>query len=303
MKRWRFSLPLAAAAMVAACAVESGEQEAAVASEMSTAADEAALEQLRADYVTHYNMHHAPVVADMFTDSAFALWANGSVAEGKPEVLASLEADMAGTPTLDLSTGDVMVLGDNAVARGSYSVNMTPQGAAAVTLTGNYLTQFRRVNGEWKISGLIGNYNAPPPPGLPTPPEDEAPPDDGTMGELVAAYTQAFNAGDAVALAALYTEDAVAGFTNRPIVEGRGAIQTALGEIITPGATIEIHDVGTMDLGDGWAIDGGWYMVNATADTGSIQQGGIYMLLARRAEDGTWKVHWSVNNGQPTPAG
>jgi uncharacterized protein (TIGR02246 family) len=288
--------------MLAACAAETGEQEAAVASEMTTAADEAALEQLRADYVTHYNMHHASVVADMFTDSAFALWADGSVAEGKPELLASLEADMAGTPTLDLTTGDIMVLGDNAVARGGYSVNVTPAGAAAMTLAGNYMTYFQRVDGAWKISGVISNYSAPPPPGLPTPPEEEPPPDNGTMADLAAAYTQAFNAGDAAALAALYTEDAVVSFTDSPFTEGRAAIQTALGANITPGATIEIHDVGTMDLGDGWSLDGGWYRVNATAETGKVQQEGIYMSLVRRAEDGSWKIHWGVVNGQTTPA-
>lgn len=288
--------------MLAACAPEAAEQEAAAASETSTAVDEAALEQVRADYVTHYNMHHASVVADMFTDSAFALWADGSVAEGKPEVLTSLEADMAGKPTLDLTTGDMMVFGDNAVARGGYSVIVTPEGASAMTLAGNYLTYFQRVNGEWKIGGLMGNYNAPPPPGMPTPPQDEPPPDNGTMADLNAALTQAFNAGDAAALAALFTEDAVVGFANRPISEGRAAIQTALGEMITPGATLELHDVGTMDLGDGWALDGGWYMLNATADTGAIHQGGIYLSLVRRAEDGTWKIHWSVVNGQPTPA-
>src|SRR3970040_1948271 len=97
------------AGLAAACAQEAAEQATAEpAAEMS--ADETALEQLRADYVTHYNLHHAPMVAEMFTDSAYFLAADGSVQEGRAAVQASLEAAMAGLPTLSLTTGETLVL-------------------------------------------------------------------------------------------------------------------------------------------------------------------------------------------------
>ena len=304
----RFPIVLLAGVLCAACAAEPDQQEAEGAAEVAEpSADEAALEQLRADYVAHYNQHHASIVADMFTDSAFGLWADGTVDMGKPAILADLEEDMAASPTLALETGDVLVFGDHAVARGAYNVSLTPPGATALTLAGSYLTHFSKTADAWKINGVITNLNAPPPEGLP--PADtgamEPPPEDGTMKELGAQWSQHYAAGDWAALAGLYTEDAVVAFSEGPPLEGRAAIQARFTERSTPltGRQIEIHDVGTLDLGGGWALDGGWFTVTATTSDGRMTQEGTYMHLLRQQPDGTWKIHWAVSNGHMQPAG
>jgi uncharacterized protein (TIGR02246 family) len=304
----RFPIVLLAAVIGVACAAEPDQQEAQGAAEVAEpSADEAALEQLRADYVTHYNQHHAAIVADMFTDSAFGLWADGTVTMGKPAFLADLEQEMASAPTLGLQTGDVMVFGDYAVSRGTYDVTFTPPGATAITLAGSYLTHFEKSADAWKINGVITNLNAPPPEGLPAADtaETEPPPEDGTMKELGAQWSRHYAAGDWAALAAMYTEDAVVAFTEAPALEGRAAIQARFTE--RSGALterqIQIHDVGTLDLGGGWALDGGWYTVTATSPEGPMTQEGTYMHLLRQQPDGTWKIHWAVSNGHMTPAG
>ena len=69
------------------------------------------------------------------------------------------------------------------------------------------------------------------------------------------------------------------------------------------GQQIEIHDVGTLDLGGGWALDGGWFVVTATTPDGPMAQEGTYMNLVRQQPDGTWKIHWAVSNGHMRPAG
>lgn len=301
----RYPILLLAGLFVAACAETQPEDADAASAQVADAsADEAALEQLRADYVTHYNAHHPAVVAGMFTDSAFGLWADGQVTMGKPAIQAALEADMAGSPTLSLETGDVMVFGDHAVARGSYSVSLTPEGAGALSLAGSYITHFVKADGQWKINGVLSNYDAAPPAGVPTAElTGDPPPDEGTLAELATAYTQSMNAGDWAGVAALYTEDATVAFSNGPALQGRAAIQARLAETFTGGApTIEIHDVGTVDVGDGYVVDGGWFTLNATTAEGAITQTGTYMSLARRDADGSWKIHWSVSNGQPKPA-
>ncbi|HEX6308546.1 MAG TPA: nuclear transport factor 2 family protein [Longimicrobiales bacterium] len=271
----------------------------------AASADEAAIEQLRADYVSHYNQHHPDVVAGMFTDSVYALWADGTVNMTRSEVQASLTQDMEATPTLTLETGDVMVFGDNAVARGSYTVNLTPPGAAPVALSGSYITHFTRVDGAWKINGLASNYDTiPPAAAVPEPAVDEPPPppEEGTMDDVVAAYTTLLAAGDWAGLANLYTDDAVVAFSNAPPLQGRSAVQARFAEQFTGPASIEVHDVGTLDLGGGFALDGGWYTLNATTSDGAISQSGAYLNLMRQQADGSWKIHWSVSNGQPTPA-
>ncbi|MEX2283192.1 MAG: DUF4440 domain-containing protein [Gemmatimonadota bacterium] len=303
----RLTALLAAGLFLSACAGDASEDQTAAAD--SASADQAAIEQIRADYVTHYNAHHASIVADLFADSAFVLWADGNVNLSKPEILANLEADMAASPTLGLETGEVMIFGDNAVGRGSYNVSMTPPGATApVTIAGNYMTHFQKVNGTWKINGVASNFNAPPPAGTMTTDTAQGapPPDEGTMTALKDAYAAAVAAANWTALANLYTDSAVVGFTESPLLQGRAAVQARFTENFA-GVTapkIEIHDVGTIDFGNGWALDGGWYIFNFTAPApaGKTAQPGAYLSLLRQQPDGSWKIHWSIVNGQPRPA-
>jgi len=302
--RLRLMLPIVIAGLVIGCGGESGGEAAAdaEAAEMAApSADELALEQVRADYVTHYNLHHASMVADLFSDSSVFLQADGGIYEGKDGITASLEATMAGSPTLSLETTETMVVGDQAVAIGAYTVQTTAPEVGAVNMAGTYLTHFHRENDAWKISAVITNYNAPPPAGLPagTAP-DEAPPDNGTLEDVVSAYVQHFNLGHPDMVAALYTDDARVSFSNDVLLEGKAAVQAALAERMATGSPkIEIHDVATMELGDGWLLDGGWYRLTATPPEGSITQEGTYMTLVRTMPDGTRKIHWSVTNGQP----
>jgi uncharacterized protein (TIGR02246 family) len=290
------------AVLVLACGGDGAEQGAGDAGAEATptaAGDDAAIDELRSDYVEHYNLHHASVVADLYADSAVFLAADGSVMDGKAAILAALEQQMAGSPTIELNAQDRMTFGNNAVVLGTYQVNTTPEGAEAMTLSGHYMSHFSRMDGGWKINLVITNYDSPPPAGLPAAePMTEAPPDDGTLTDLVRAWTAHFNAGHVDSVAALYTADAKASFADRDMVEGQSAIAAALSEGQTAGSTITIHDVATMDLGNGYALDGGWYEISAG---GSVQQTGTYMLLAHQ-ENGAYRIRWHVSNGHAPAA-
>ena len=52
--------------------------------------DGAAIRALVGDIVLHYNMHHASMVADFYTDDAVVLGANGSVLRSREDRVASL---------------------------------------------------------------------------------------------------------------------------------------------------------------------------------------------------------------------
>ena len=304
--KFRPTLPIFVGLAVASCAGETGDATAEIemaepAVEVAVSADEAALEDLRATYAEHYNMNHASMVADLYADDALTLLADGSVNEGKEAITAGLEAAMASSPTLDLTTGATMVFGDWAVARGAYGVDMTPEGAEAISTSGHYMTVFSRQADAWKIQFVITNYDAVPPEGFPAAEgEAEPPPEEGTMSDLVAAYEEHFNAGHAAMVAGLYTEDAVSALSNLPLAEGRAAIEVLMGERFAMGSPqLVLHDIGTLELGDGWAVDGGWYELNATSEEGDVTQIGNYMLLCRQQEDGSWAIHWAVSNGLP----
>jgi uncharacterized protein (TIGR02246 family) len=292
------------AGLAASCAPAADEEAAAEpAAEMS--ADEAALEQLRADYVTHYNLHHADMVAALFTDSAVFLAADNTMQEGREAIQAALAEDFAGSPELNLATGGTMVMGDNAVARGTYTATTTPEGGAPMTMTGHYLTVFFREAGAWKIGLVATNFDSAPPEGFPFGEmPGEPPPENGTMGALLTEYTTHFNLGHADMAAAVFTEDAVMAFNGRPEAVGRAAIQATLESRMAAGnPQVEMHDVATIPMGEGWAVDGGWYRINATTEAGATVTEGVFLTLCQQQPDGSWKVHWGVSNGRTLPAG
>ena len=65
-----------------------------------------------------------------------------------------------------------------------------------------------------------------------------------------------------------------------------------------PGAHVTIHDVATVPLGEGWALDGGWFQIDASEGGDPIAVGS-FLLLCKQGEDGSWKMHWEVSNIQP----
>jgi ketosteroid isomerase-like protein len=296
----RLGFLVSASALAAACTVDKAADDATAAA--STA--QAAIDKLHVDYTTHFNMHHASVVGDLYSDSAGFFGADGSIDIGKPAIVKGLEETMGLSPTLTLSPAETKVFGDHALTRGSYTVAATPPGGAAINQSGNYLTHFVRENGIWKIGAVVTNYDATPPAGLPRDTTtQEAPPDAGTLTDLVAAYTQHFNQGHASVVAGLYTDSAYAAFADAPARQGRPAIEAALTENMAQGSPqVTIHAVATTELPDGWAIDGGWYQVKATTPNGAVTQTGVYMLLARRQADQSWKIHWLTSNGGSSPA-
>mgnify|MGYP001371980729 CR=1 FL=1 len=269
----------------------------------TSAADQAAITKIHEEYVTHFNLHHASAVADLMADSAVFLGADGSVDVWRAAIVAGLEQTMAASPSLTLAPAETKVMGDHALTRGGYTLAMTPPGGAAITLTGNYLTEFERANGAWKIGGVVTNYDAPPPEGLPrdtatTPP----PPESGTMKELVGGFVQHYNLGHASVVAGLFTDSAVAMFADTPISRGRAAIESYLtGQVSQGSPQLTVHDVNTEVLPGGWAIDGGWWEVSATTPDGPMNRVGAYMLLARQQADQTWKIEWFATNGGVVP--
>lgn len=261
--------------------------------------DEAAVDAVREAYVEHYNLGHADMVADLFTDDAVTLFADGGVSEGREAIEAALTTAMESDPTAEIDAAETMVMGDVAVQRGTYSLEMAPAEGDPVSFSGSYLTEFQKVAGEWKIGAVISNYDSEPPAGVPagTMP-GEAPPDlvDSPVAELTAAYAERFNMGDAAAVAELYDEDAVAAFANSPASEGRAEIEAALQERLAEGSPqITIHEVAVEDMGDGWYVAGGWYEIAA----GDASQGGSWITVVRTAEDGSQRLHWAVTNATP----
>lgn len=116
--------------------------------------------------------------------------------------------------------------------------------------------------------------------------------------EMVLRLEEAFDAGDAQAIAALFTEDAVAMPAQHPAIQGRDAIRAFYAEQF---AAFVIHIDGvaveTRLFGD-HGFSRGTYMVTLRPKAGgdTITDEGKYLFIVHRQRDGTWKATHDISN-------
>jgi len=290
-----------AVAAFAACAGEPAE-DAPSAAELAAAADEQALQDFRAYWEEHYNMGHASMVAATYHEEAWTLPSAGGIVMGPAAIEADLEKTMASSPTASIAGLDNMLFGDQAVTMGTYAVQSTGPDGEPMEFDGTYMNLMARVDGAWLIEGSIVNYGEARPDWWTwNEPDSEPMPDEGTMGEFTDYFATHWNMGHASMVAETYTEDAMVSYSNGPVITGRAAVETEIGVRIGEGTQLTIHNVGTIELGEGWTLDGGWYLVDGPDDAGTIQTG-TYLHLLQQQEDGSWMIHWAVTTAQP-PSG
>lgn len=307
----RTALVVLLAVVVVGCAGDTGEEaETATPDEPAAPAEpagdpEAAFEEVRAEYVRHYNLGHPEMVADLHTDDTLFLYADGSVAEGRDELVARLTADMEGSPTLGLETAETLVVGDVILGRGSWTLEVTPEGGDPISQSGSWVNLVERVDGEWRIALVTNNNAAPAPPGTPADPEPETPPETTDTNEALAAlaadYATHFNMGHASMVADFFTEDGVAMYAESEPVQGREAITAALEATIAEGSPqLAIHQTGVKEIGEGWFVTIGWYETEATMEGETVRRQGNYTTVAQPTEDGGFLIRWGISNAPNT---
>lgn len=247
------------------------------------------------EYVRHYNLGHADAVAGLYTEDGVGLYADGTIARGRAAIAAFNQAQMAMNPTVDITPLDDKTFGDKAVAVGEWSVEIAPEGAEPVQNSGHWMALYTDTNEGWKLMSVLSNYDrqmsaeflqgAVP---------AEPPPLESTMGALLRAYEQAWNAGDAAGVANLYAENAWAAFANLPAVSGRETIGSLMTERVRGKLTLQ--GVRSVDLGGGYTIDGGWTELSGV-EGGPIR--GNYWVLVNTNDAGERKIEWVVTNGRP----
>ena len=115
-------------------------------------------------------------------------------------------------------------------------------------------------------------------------------------------YVKATLAGDAKAVAALYTEDAVEMPPNLPAVKGRAAIQQyyEMGFKEAKISQFSITHVESRSTGD-TGYDAGTYRQTATPTGGpEIKDTGKYVVILKRI-GGSWKVAYAIYNSDLPP--
>jgi len=115
-------------------------------------------------------------------------------------------------------------------------------------------------------------------------------------------YVKATLAGDAKAIAALYTEDAVEMPPNQPPVKGRAAIQQYYEKLFKEGKTsrFTIDHLETQAAGN-VGYDVGTYQQSMTPGGGAaMEDTGKFTVILRRT-GGTWLVAYAIYNSDRPP--
>jgi len=141
-------------------------------------------------------------------------------------------------------------------------------------------------------------------PPAPQAPERDAPADIAALNAVRSGFVAAYKAGDAQAIAQLYSEDAISEPNNQATLEGRPAIVESLTSMFELVAVdVELIPDETTTLGD-VGFDRGHYVVTVTpkgeGGSPSTSEGRYLVILARQA-DGTWKVIRDIDNAGAPP--
>ena len=123
--------------------------------------------------------------------------------------------------------------------------------------------------------------------------------------QVADSYVKAVLAGDAKAVAALYTEDAVEMPPNQPMIKGRAAIQQYYEKVFGMGMKVMSFTLDHLEShasGDS-AWDAGAYKQSMQGETGTTtppSDTGKYVVILKRAGNG-WKVAYAIYNSDMAP--
>jgi uncharacterized protein (TIGR02246 family) len=118
-----------------------------------------------------------------------------------------------------------------------------------------------------------------------------------------AAFAAALSRGDAKAIAAMYTEDAIAMPPDAEMVRGRPAIEKLWADALASGIkTIAFTVVDVQSSGE-FAVETGRAVLGVQpAGQPATSQTGKYVVVWQRGADGQWRLLRDIWNGTPLPS-
>lgn len=113
-------------------------------------------------------------------------------------------------------------------------------------------------------------------------------------------FETTFNSGDAAGLAAIYTADAALLPPDMAQIDGREGIQALWQSFMDAG--VSDIDVTTVELevhGNSASEVGTYTLTAPDGEGGRVTAGGKYIILWQLDEDGVWRLHRDIWNGNP----
>jgi ketosteroid isomerase-like protein len=257
-RKWPWSIAVSFAVATAACGGTSPLQTGAGVASEPTAA-----------WTTAFNAGDPARLAALYAEDARTLPPGGPPIVGRGEIDSYWRSDLGeGGVTTTLTPVDAIAQGDLVHVEGTYQV----MGDKGIELAGGQYQQlWTRAGGEWRIQREMWRID----PALQREPD--------AAERLTTSWTAAYNAGDAKALLALYSEDAAISTVQEGTVSGKPAIEVFWMGDVGGTSTLTLTDV--YMAGDLAHLEGEYKV----ADSGKITNG-RYIQLWMRDADG-WRIH------------
>jgi uncharacterized protein (TIGR02246 family) len=110
-----------------------------------------------------------------------------------------------------------------------------------------------------------------------------------TPEEIDAVWAEAFNAGDAEAVLALYEPGAAFVLPTGDVVEGLAAIAETLNGFLAMKPRIDLRTKKVLQAGDTAVVYSTWTLSATAPDGSAVEMAGDPTVVVRRQPDGTWR--------------
>ncbi len=220
----------------------------------------------------------------------------------------------AGSPRVTDVVESVIADGDLLAGKGSYTVELTTPDGEMMTQAGSWVTVLaRQADGSYLTLRNIWNRDAPLP-GTPEPaPIAESGPEaaaEAICYESPTALDQGFEAsleaGDVAALVAAHTENGSRFPPEMPEMAGRAEVAAYLASRVDPFSERVLDLTEIVEKTDGnLGFTHGRFMFDYTPAAGGEHATGEgkYLAVSQRGDDGCWRLHWVLWNGDAPPTG
>jgi len=255
----------------------------ACAQKVNDPADVQAIKKSMDDFAKAVNARDADGVASFATDKT--IWADNHAPAiiGREAILKSHQSFFnESKPDLSTPVEDVRVVGDIAVARGTYTNNVTEkaQGVAPTTYRGSWTFAFaRQSNGSWKWDWLVANSNQPAPGGTASGEDEKA------LYQLERDWADALVKNDAVALDKILANDFQANYGDT--VGNKKQLLADLRSGRTKTESSINSDMKALVLGDTATVHGLATVKSSTAGKDTSGQWRYTDVFVKR--DGSWQ--------------
>jgi ketosteroid isomerase-like protein len=238
------------------------------------APNSAAADEVTAMWTKAFNSGDAAAVAALYTEKAQSTAPSGGPMTGRKDIEAYWREDMKSGETTALKTTDSIAQGNLLHVSGTYEVAAKDGGKLAF---GQFQQLWTRVDGDWKVQSEIWSLD----------PMARRSPE--MANRLESTWTTAYNAGDAVKLAALYNKDAVLSTRPSGSVEGKDAIEFFWKMDFGDGKpTTKLEMTDAYIAGDLAHLEGEYEVT----DNGKITKGHYVQLWMQDGDD--WRIHREV---------